>query len=185
VLNRKFVGSFHPRLLGATLACLTLAGCVGGSQMVKPDYRFKTDEHKGLGIVSVEVSDRCGKEEPVIHYQSVDTDTVRELVLDKESKGKVSAFPQGWFYIQEENPGKFLFTHVSYGKEAKGTISQTPVTFTDGRVTYLGALKVSIPDCGHVNVTVEDKSNRDYPVYEQYMTHFKSNYVLKDVIQGR
>lgn len=184
MLNNKLVEAVRPRTLGAILACLTLVGC-GGSQMVKPDYRFKAGEKKGLGVVSVEVNDQCGKEAPVIHYQSVDKDLVRELVLDNKTKGSVSAFPQGWFYVLEEDPGKFRFTHVSYGKEARGTISRSPVTFTDGRVTYFGALKVSIPDCGHVNVTAEDNSRRDYPVYENYMTNFKSSYLLKEIIIGQ
>jgi hypothetical protein len=186
MFETKWGGVSSHRALAAALVCIALAGCVGGAQMVKPDYRFNEGERKGLGVLSVEVNDRCGKNTPVVHYRAAEsaTDTLREIELDKDSKGKVSGFPQGWFFIQEEDAGDFVFTHVSYGKEVRTAISRSPVTFSNGRVAYLGALQVSIPDCERISVTVADRSDRDFPLFETYMKNFKSKYVIKQVIGG-
>lgn len=174
------------RVMGAALLFLVLAGCVGGNQTVKRDYRFKPDERKGLGVLSVEVNDQCGKETPVLHYRAAEskTDKRRELTLDEESKGNASGFPQGWLFVQEEEPGDFLFTHVSYGKVTSARLTNTPVTFTNGKVGYLGSLQVSIPSCDKVSVRVIDRSDRDYTLFENHMTYFRSKYVEKQVINS-
>lgn len=188
MLKTGWEGAYFCHLVAAVLVSLALVGCVGGGgQMVKSDYRFKEKERKALGVFSVEVIDQCGKAVPIIYYRPAGTsaDESNEIKLDAKSKGSVAGFPQGWFFVQEEEPGDFIFSHVSYGRDARGTISRSPVTFTNGRVTYLGALKISIPNCGQVQVTVADKSSRDLPIFDKYMKYFKSKYVTTQVIQGR
>lgn len=186
MLKTKWKDALSYRTVVTALVSLVLAGCFGGGQTVKPDYRFNEKEHKALGVFSVEVNDQCGKQTPIVHYRPADTSgkKARELELSAESKAAVPGFPKGWFFIQEEDAGDFFFTHVSYGKKARANVSRSPVTFANGRVTYLGALQISIPNCEQVIVTVSDQSDRDLPVFERYMKYFKSKYVIKQIIHG-
>ncbi len=173
------------RFAGVALAAFTLAGCVGGgAKTVESDYRLPEGERKVLAFFSVELNDQCGKKKAVVHYRpaSGDSDDMRELVLDPDTKGNVPGFPQGWFFIQEEEAGDYFFSHVSYG-EAHAGISRNTVRLANGRATYVGALQVSVPTCEQVAVAVSDKSGRDLPIFDGYMEYFTLRYVLKQVLR--
>lgn len=150
---------------------------------VSEDFTFEPGADHGIIVLSTRIDDRCGGNINTarINFEGLTDDGVQRgmFVLVSPAVPQDFTNPPGSFIAWKLKAGQYRlieFTKISIlgsfrsNKELDMLFNVVP-----GRISYLGEIYLTLPDCSKFSIRVNDQRQRDSAMFDKKMVHLKSH----------